>query len=130
MPNLLRVILLDRLRKAQPASKYHPAVAAELFDLDDFPARCSERYSSRSSRISPRQHTRSERAVVEHGFLYAGDEFPVGVLVVATSTLSMGVNMPTDVLLMHDHHTHTKKVTLDQYNDDMAMQRTATRPLS
>lgn len=122
--------LAAKLRQAQPALDIHPGVALELLDLDDSPVKDALGATLRGRvGFHHGNMTRSERAVVEHGFLHAGDELPVGI-VVATSTLSMGVNMPTDVLLLHDHHTHTKKETLDQFNDEMVMQRTTTRPLS
>jgi len=87
------------------------AIAAQLFELEDSPVK---EILSKTLRAGVGFHhgdmTPAERFVVEDGFMKFGDTPPISV-VVATTTLSMGINLPADIVIMRDHHAGMIEIT-------------------
>lgn len=79
---------------------------SELEQLDESPIKALLAQTLRAGvGLHHGNMTQFERSLVERNFTNSGEGSFIS-LVVATPTLSMGVNLPADVVIMKDQHTH------------------------
>jgi len=97
--------LAQQLREVQPDLLMSESIEDQLAELDESPIveTLSNMLHARVG-IHHGDMTYAERAIVEKGFL-EHQEPPAIQVVVATPTLSMGINLPADVVILRDHHT-------------------------
>ncbi len=125
---LAAVATARTLARRLPLGSISSSVLEELDQLEDSPI-VDELKVLLPARIGVHHGHMSalERSVVERGFRSLDSDRPIKVLV-ATRTLSMGVNLPADVVIVNDVHTgmgidgmlgnpHVRKLTVAEYRN-------------